>query len=55
MTLNQNLIAGNFEKHINKGEEPWLIDFCEPGGGQSSSLLSSLSFHVIEWLRPDFF
>ncbi|KAJ7354834.1 DnaJ sub C member 10 [Desmophyllum pertusum] len=27
-----DLWEGNFEKHINKGDEPWLIDFCVSGG-----------------------
>ena len=26
--------TGNFEKQINKGDEPWLIDFCVAGGGE---------------------
>ncbi|PFX28948.1 DnaJ-like subfamily C member 10 [Stylophora pistillata] len=27
-----DLWEGNFEKQINKGDEPWLIDFCVVGG-----------------------
>lgn len=27
-----DLWEGNFEKQINKGNEPWLIDFCVAGG-----------------------
>ena len=26
--------TGNFEEHINKSDEPWLIDFCVPDGGE---------------------
>ena len=27
--------TGNFEEHINKGDQPWLIDFCVPEGGEN--------------------
>lgn len=32
-----DLWEGNFEEHINKGDEPWLIDFCVPDGDCLSS------------------
>ena len=33
-----SLNTGNFEKQINKGDEPWLIDFCVTGGGEKLKL-----------------